>query len=140
MRISNCYPQMIFEIISNRSAHNELKRGKWCNFKCVFRWLHEKAKINIFWLEIFSKNIDFNLWGKQYIVPRKRDQNCENHTVCRLELLLHIIYSQKSFRNKHIFPFVFHCETFQQIHLWEMSYILFVYYSLLDRLDKEQWT
>ena len=28
----------------------------------------------------FSKNIDFSLWGKQCIVPRKWDQNCENHT------------------------------------------------------------
>ena len=30
--------------------------------------------------EKIANNIDFSLWGKQCIVPRKWDQNCENHT------------------------------------------------------------
>ena len=32
--------------------------------------------------EKFSKNVDFSFWGKQCIVPRKWNQNCENHTLC----------------------------------------------------------
>ena len=63
--------------------------------KCVLGGytITSKTKINVFWKKILTplapsdstvrnvfKNIDFSLWGKQWIVPRKWDQNCENHT------------------------------------------------------------
>ena len=68
----------------------------WKCHKCVLGGctITSKTKINVFWNVFFtplassgplhskkiSKNVDFSLWGKQCIVPRKWDKNCENHT------------------------------------------------------------
>ena len=43
----------------------------WKNF------LHSTGPFGVSPSKIFSKNFDFSLWGKQYIVSQKWDQNCE---------------------------------------------------------------